>query len=90
MAAGWPTVSNPTGDMVNLFETHKIGLLASEDPEDFAAKTLTLLNNDDLLAKIGKYARQVAEKYYDWKLMTKKLERCFMEVVRDNSKKVSS
>ena len=87
MAAGRPTVSNPTGDMVDLFETHKIGLLASEDPEDFAAKTLTLLNNDDLLAKIGKHARQVAEKYYDWKLMTKKLERCFMEVVRDNSKK---
>ena len=22
MAAGWPTVSNPTGDMVDLFETH--------------------------------------------------------------------
>ena len=90
MAAGRPTVSNPTGDMVDLFETHKIGLLASEDPEDFAAKTLTLLNNDDLLAEIGKHARQVAEKYYDWKLMTKKLERCFMEVVRDNSKKVQS
>ena len=85
MAAGRPTVSNPTGDMVDLFETHKIGLLASEDPEDFAAKTLTLLNNDDLLAKIGKHARQVAETYYDWKLMTKKLESCFIQVIKSYS-----
>ena len=84
MAAGRPTVSNPTGDMVELFKTHKIGLLASEDPEDFAAKTHTLLSNDDLLTKIGNHARHVAEQYYDWKIMTKKLEKCFTEVIKIN------
>ena len=87
MAAGRPTVSNPTGDMVDLFGTHKIGLLASEDPEGFAETTLELLNNDDLLVEIGKSARQVAEKYYDWKIMAKKLESCFMEVVRIDANK---
>jgi glycosyltransferase involved in cell wall biosynthesis len=86
MAAGRPTVSNPTGDMVNLFQTHKIGLLAYEDPDDFANKTLTLLNNEDLLAKIGKRAREVAEEYYDWKLMAKSLERCFIKVIKNNAK----
>jgi len=87
MAAGRPTVSNPTGDMVNLFETHNIGLLASENPEDFAQTTLQLLSNDDLLNEIGQSARVVAEKYYDWKQMARKLERCFMEVVAMNSDK---
>ena len=82
MAAGRPTVSSPTGDMVGLFRGHKTGLLATENPLDFAAKTFTLLNNDDLLTAIGRQARHVAEKYYDWKLLAKKLKRCFAEVAR--------
>jgi glycosyltransferase involved in cell wall biosynthesis len=85
MAAGRPTVSNPTGDMIQLFKTHNIGLLASENPDDFAAKTLTLLNNDVLMDEIGRSARQVAEKYYDWGIMTKKLEKCFAEVCLSKS-----
>jgi glycosyltransferase involved in cell wall biosynthesis len=72
--------------MTNLFKRHKIGLLASEDPEDFAEKTITLLNNDNLSTKLGKFARKAAENYYSWRLMTKKLETCFTEVIRDNSK----
>lgn len=80
MAAGRPTISNPTGDMVELFQTHRIGLLAEEIPEKFAACILALLDNDDLCAQLGHEARQVAEKYYDWSILTKKLEGVYKEV----------
>jgi len=80
MAAGRPTVSNPTGDIVNLFGNHNIGLLASEIPENFAAKTLELLANEELSSEIGSIARQTAERYYDWRLLSKKLETCFIGV----------
>ena len=80
MASGRPTVSNRTGDLVKLFNDHNIGLLSSEDPAEFASKTLELLNNFTLSKKIENNARQTAEKYYDWKLLTKKLEKCFLEI----------
>jgi glycosyltransferase involved in cell wall biosynthesis len=80
MAAGRPIVSNPTGDIINLFKNHKIGLLASETPEDLAAKTLQLLANERLSSEIGIRARQTAERYFDWRLLSKKLEACFIEV----------
>ena len=81
MASGRPTVSNRTGDLVKLFNNHNIGLLSSEDPAEFATKTLELLNNSTLSKKIENKARQTAEKYYDWKLLTKKLEKCFLEII---------
>ena len=80
MAAGRPTVSNRTGDIIDLFENNNIGLLASDDPEDFAAKTLELLANQKLSSEIGMRARQTAERQYDWRLLSKKLEACFIEV----------
>jgi len=80
MAAGRPTVSNSTGDIVELFKEHSIGLLASDDPEDFAAKTLELLANQKLSSEIEMRARQTAERHYDWRLLSKKLEACFIEV----------
>ena len=80
MASGRPTVSNRTGDLVKLFNDHNIGLLSSEDPAEFASKTLEILNNFTLSKKIENNARQTAEKYYDWKLLTRKLEKCFLEI----------
>lgn len=80
MAAGRPTVSNRTGDIVDLFEKHDIGLLASDDPEDFATKTLSLLSNQELAYTAGRNARKTAEQHYDWALLARKLEACFIEV----------
>ena len=81
MAAGRPTISNRTGDLVELFQKHRIGLLASDDPEDVAAKTFQLLSDEQLAKEMGITARKTAEKYYDWKLLARKLESCFSEVL---------
>lgn len=82
MAAGRPTVSNKTGDLVTLFEKHKIGLLASENAEDFSKKTLMLLADETLSNELGSNARLAAERYYDWRLLSKDLELCLSEVVK--------
>ena len=52
MAAGRPTVSNRTGDLVDLFEQHQIGFLASDDPEDITRKVLQLISDEELMAKL--------------------------------------
>jgi len=85
MAAGRPTVSNSTGDIVELFKEHNIGLLASDDPEDFAVKTINILTDEDLSLRVGRNARKAAEKYYDWSLLTRKLESCFIQVIKSHS-----
>ena len=82
MAAGRPTISNRTGDLVELFDTHKIGLLAVDDYEDIAEKTLTILKQKKLCYELGLNARKAAEKYYDWSILARKLEVCFKSALR--------
>jgi glycosyltransferase involved in cell wall biosynthesis len=87
MAAGRPTISNRTGDMIELFEKHHIGLLASDSPQDFAQKTLKLLTNEKLMFKMGRNARTTAETHFDWKILSKKLEDCFIKAAMDAEQK---
>ncbi len=82
MAAGRPVVSNPTGDIRDLFEKHQIGLLADERPEDMAQKVIRILSNEQLAFKLGQNSRKTAENYYDWKILTKRLEKCFLDLVK--------
>lgn len=83
MAAGRPTVSNRTGDLIDVFKRYKIGLLTSDKPHDMAAKALHILANDELCTRMGKNARQTAEQYFAWSLMAKKLETCFLNILRN-------
>jgi glycosyltransferase involved in cell wall biosynthesis len=86
MAAGRPTVSNYTGDLIYLFNKHKIGLLASENPEDIASKTIRFLDDREYATDIGKKARHAAEQFYDWKILARRLEKCFFKVVEEQIK----
>ena len=81
MAAGRPTVSNRTGDLVDLFKKHPIGLLASDDPEDVAEKVIQILSDKKLADEMGVTARRTAENFYDWRILARKLENCFQEVL---------
>jgi len=85
MAAGRPTVSNRTGDLVELFHTHRIGLLADDNPQDFARKALQMLSDDDLCAELGINARKTAEGHYDWSILTKRLENCLVEAIAESN-----
>ncbi len=82
MAAGRPTVTNPTGDMIELFNRHHIGLLAEDKPDDMANKTIDLIKNKNKMCELGKNARLTAEKFYDWEILSRKLEKCFFDVLK--------
>ena len=89
MAAGRPTVSNRTGDLIEVFEKYRIGLLASDDPSDMASKTLDILSNEELCSIMGQNARQTAERHFAWSLMAKKLETCFFDILQKNREKIN-
>ena len=81
MGLGRPTVSNPTGDLRPLFERHRIGLLAEPNPEDFAAKIVTLVENPGLARELGTNARRVASSEHDWDNLVARLERFYDELL---------
>jgi glycosyltransferase involved in cell wall biosynthesis len=80
MCLGRPTVSNPTGDLKPLFDQHGVGLLAEWDPEDFAAKILTIVDSSDLARELGANARRVALTEHDWDNLVSRLEDFYHEL----------
>lgn len=63
MATGIPIVSTKN----ILIEHERTGLIASaHDTKEFSAAILSLINDIDLRTKLGKTARQVSEKKYDF------------------------
>jgi glycosyltransferase involved in cell wall biosynthesis len=88
MSVGRPTVSNPVGDVGELFEKHKIGLLAEWDSEDFAQKIIFLLEHPDIAGEMGRNARRAAETEYNWKQLIRELEKFYYRILdmgADNS-----
>ena len=85
LASGRPTVTNPVGDIKAMFEADPIGVLADDTPEDFAEKTVQLLDNPALAEKLGSKARAVAENKYSWEIVSKQLEGYYERIIRHRS-----
>lgn len=81
MSIGRPIVSNPVSNIKGLFESNKIGLLAAETPDDFAAKIIHLFENPKLCEECGNNARRVAEQQFAWQVLTKKLENFYLKYI---------
>lgn len=78
---GRPTIANPIGDIKPLFDTHRVGLLAEWSAEDFASKIIYLLDNPAISEKMGRCARDVAEKKFDWSILAKNLEAFYFKIL---------
>jgi len=61
MAVGRPTICTRVGDVAKMIEDEKIGLVSEVNYEDFAAKIVYILKNQELSMKMGEKARNVAE-----------------------------
>jgi len=81
MSLGRPTVSNPVGDIKDLFEKNDIGLLAEWDPADFAQKILFLIENPKIANQLEENARRLAVTVYDWKVLVGNLEEFYYKVL---------
>lgn len=78
MAFGLPIITRPVGGLNDFFKNEKMGyLIDSIQPEDFAAKLSTLLNNKSLLSEIGKQNHYYAKNHFLASIVSEKMEAIF-------------
>lgn len=83
MSAGRATVGTAVGDLASLFEgDHSVGVPAGDDPESFAAATLTLLADAQALRQLEHNARYIAETKFDWRIVTAGLEDFYGRIMK--------
>lgn len=73
MASGVPVVTTFLGNE-GIGAKNGEQILIASDSNDFAEKTLEILNDNNLYDKISQNARKFIEEKYDWKVIVKKLE----------------
>ena len=83
LAVGRPIAANPTGEVEKLFNQAQmaktpIGILASENPPEFAQAIDKLLNNSKKMKRLGKNARIVAQKM-SWLSVAQQLEGFYLK-----------
>lgn len=83
IAAGRPTVANPTGDLKKFFEKERVGLLTPENPKAFAQTVNKLLLDKKLRETLGRNARKTAENEMSWKMQARKLVTFYRKVLND-------
>lgn len=86
MACGRPTVVSDVGDVAEVVQTHRIGLVARPDVDSFSEKMQMLLSNDRLAEDMGRRARELACKKYSWGLMAGRLEKIYFGLLNSTKK----
>lgn len=81
LAVGRPIITCPVGDVSVLFREHDIGLLANDNPQDFARATLSLLEDQALREEMGSNARRTAEGQLSWERLAAQLEEFYHKIV---------
>jgi len=74
LAAGRPIVSNPVGDIKDLFSAYDIGYLTDETPEAFASGLHQALEDTTRAEAQSRTARFVAERVLSWAQLSVRLE----------------
>jgi glycosyltransferase involved in cell wall biosynthesis len=73
LAAGRAVLSNPVGDLVEVFQADEVGVLAPDDVEGYASALADLLRDRDRTTRMGQTARRVAEDKYAWRHLCERL-----------------
>ncbi len=81
MAMGIPTVSNPVGDIEDLFIKNEVGLLCSYTMDGFASSIDALFSDQLLSNKISVNARNTAVRDYDWRILSQHVEMLYFNVL---------
>jgi sugar transferase (PEP-CTERM/EpsH1 system associated) len=66
------------------------GILAADNPQEFAAHVVRLLRDDELRAEMARRARSVAEGNYQWETQMARLDQVITEVTQPLPKTVPS
>jgi len=81
IAAGRPTIATAVGDVVDLFDRHRVGWLARPDAEDIAQWTVVVKGDPATLQEMGHSARETAQRYYAWETLVERLDRFYTSVM---------
>jgi hypothetical protein len=52
-------------------------IVLADQADDFTAQVVSLLNDDLRRRQLGQSARDLAERHFDWQIVTKPLERAY-------------
>jgi len=80
LAAGRCIVATDVGDIGKIMRKEAIGYLSTPNPEALAETVLNLLENNDSRENMEKHARYLAETKFAWSIVTKVLEKFYMEI----------
>ena len=80
LARGIPVVTTATG-VEGIDATHGEHLLIADEPEQFAAEVVRLLNDGALRQHLSTNGRRLMEEKYDWRVVLPKLERVYESLV---------
>ena len=81
MAAGLPVVASSIGQLRNLVQDGKTGLLVQPgDPDSLAAVLLRLAGDRKLRRRLGRRARERAERRHDWSRVTDRIEKVLVHL----------
>ena len=81
LAAGRPIVTHPTGDMEAWIGSTGAGILASEDPVEFADEVIRLMNDPRRCLKMGRQARRLAEGELSWSTLAARVEGFYYRLI---------
>lgn len=73
MSVGLPVVANRVGGWSDLIEQENVGILANDDPKDFARTILRLLWDENLRIRLSHNALKAVREKYNWDRSVKPL-----------------
>lgn len=80
MAMGKAIVSTTIG-AEGIHATDGISIILADNPEDFAARVVTILRSHDLRQSLGREARKLVESEYSWSTVGKRLQDAYEDVL---------
>lgn len=82
LATGIPAIGTRVGGIPEMIKDGINGFLVNpRNSEEMAEKIITLLSDEDLRIEMGKEARKIAVKEFDWSIIAEKTEKFYSEWV---------
>ena len=83
MSMGKPIVATGIGENLKDLDNGRAGLLTKPDNNDLGEKIIIYIKNKTLREKMGRKARERAVKYYDWRILSSKLEEITLRTIKE-------
>jgi glycosyltransferase involved in cell wall biosynthesis len=84
MACGLPVIATRAGQISEVIQDKRNGLLVDNNLDEIIKNILLLKNNRDMASQIGREARATIERYYNWGRVAEETEGILRRLIRKN------